>query len=1302
MEVFSGTCGALTAITPCINSTGGNGIETVNLTGLTSGSTYYVRVYHSAAGSGVLAANSFTICATSVNTSTVCNGIGASNLLGVSLPYTSGAQTTCGGGNEITPTSATNICGSDWYYDGEDKIISFTPAVSGNISINLTSSGSWVGMVLYQGCPTSGGTCVASAQSSLGNQSIGCAPVVSGQTYYLVIDSWPSPNCNPFNVTISAPTGGTPPGTVCTNAVPVSMPFIANNESTLCFGNDYTNSTSGVGTTLYMSGEDKVYQLVTTGPDCISISITNSNSSFIGVHVFSGCPGVAGSTLIGRFEGASGGALTGSITLPSAGTYYILVDTYANPSSVNYNIAINSLGAGASNDNICNAQQLTLGTAVGGDNNCTGSAGEPAAPGCWSAGTMNTVWYSVIVPASGKLKVRTTAGSLLNTQIALYTGTCGAPTFVAGSCNDNVASCAGFTSNDSEINLTGLTSGQTYYVRVDGNNSATGTFSILAVDGNNPINPIPGQDCGDPNPVCNTVMAVSNPGYSGYGNICDLPTSYCLSSGERNVVWYRVPISSAGTFTFNIVPNDFNYVSESETDYDFAVWELSDGGTQIATCSQIAAGTAAPISCNFSYLGVTGVGTAAGNPPVSLNTSVCPSCPGGYNPSFYSGAYESEIDVDANDVYLIAVSNFVSSTSGFRIDFGGSAVIDFAASLASAGGVTWSGGDATTPTVWTEVENWGGCASPDCGRDAYVAPFSNQPILTTVSGHTTIGGTTLGGNIHKVKSLTIQAGASLTLQAGSILRICGDFYNYGTINAHPNSTIMFVGAGVNQIISGNFTGTNKLGNLTIEKTSSAFTVTALNDIEIGGNFLTANATSVFNSNNKYITVAGNFTNSNGNATYTNTGTVGTLEFNGNGLQNYNQGTTQLDLNFVQINNTAAAGVGVTLLTDMFIKATTGNLTLNQGTITTSGTSVSTGRKVHVFNTNPASVSAGNLLSYVDGNLRRYVSTSGDYNWPVGKATFPGYQRARTIFSTTSGMIYIDSRFDTWPSTPFTQAGTECAVTWNQPSEDNGYWTMIPDAGTCTYDCTLYPLNATNTSGMSAWTIIKRSHATAIDGTGWILNGTCASSTATQVTRTGMTNFSFLGVDQALTPLPIELLYFDGKNEGLHNLLEWKTASERDNDYFTLEKSADGYNFEFLDQIDGAGNSNVILNYHSYDFNPYLGITYYRLKQTDYNGSFTYSNTIALTNELDKFSISELYPNPSSNTSQFNVYTPMNGSVSIKLFDNSGRLIELIEKELFTGNNELIIDLDNFAKGIYTVEINIDKTMIKSIQKLIKN
>ena len=94
-------------------------------------------------------------------------------------------------------------------------------------------------------------------------------------------------------------------------------------------------------------------------------------------------------------------------------------------------------------------------------------------------------------------------------------------------------------------------------------------------------------------------------------------------------------------------------------------------------------------------------------------------------------------------------------------------------------------------------------------------------------------------------------------------------------------------------------------------------------------------------------------------------------------------------------------------------------------------------------------------------------------------------------------------------------------------------------------------------------------------------------------------------------LPIELISFTGEEIDDYNFLKWITASEINNDFFTIEKSLDGINFEPLNNIDGAGNSTSILHYSLTDNLPYE-ITYYRLRQTDFNGIFKDSEIIAVT------------------------------------------------------------------------------------------
>jgi hypothetical protein len=95
-----------------------------------------------------------------------------------------------------------------------------------------------------------------------------------------------------------------------------------------------------------------------------------------------------------------------------------------------------------------------------------------------------------------------------------------------------------------------------------------------------------------------------------------------------------------------------------------------------------------------------------------------------------------------------------------------------------------------------------------------------------------------------------------------------------------------------------------------------------------------------------------------------------------------------------------------------------------------------------------------------------------------------------------------------------------------------------------------------------------------------------------------------------TPLPIELINFDAKAIGSRVRLNWSTASEVNNDFFTIERS--GANtpdeFDFITKVNSyMNNSNVTLNYEAWDNNPLQGLQYYRLKQTDFDGQFTYSD-----------------------------------------------------------------------------------------------
>jgi hypothetical protein len=871
------------------------------------------------------------------------------------------------------------------------------------------------------------------------------------------------------------------------------------------------------------------------------------------------------------------------------------------------------------------------------------------------------------------MKIKTTVGTLTNTQIAVYTGTCGSGmTLVTSGCNDNAGTCGSTTDYSSSLSLTGLTAGTTYYIAVDGSVSGVGTFSILAIDGSSTFPTVAGMDCPAPNPVCTSSFAVSNPGYSGFGSTCDLPSSYCLASSERNVVWYTVPINAAGNLVFDLVPNDFDPVAESETDYDFAVWRTTGSGA--VTCSQIAAGTATPLECNYSGLGVTGLnGTADGSAPTSLSATVCPTC-GSYNPSAsYGGAYQSRIPVANGDVMLIAISNFSNSTSGFHIDFKTSP-IGYVGSTATA--VTWTGGTSTDALL---ASNWGGCNVPSCSVDGTVASFTNQPVVATNQ---------------TFKDLTIQPGATLTINAGVTVTICGNFTNNGNLVCSPTSTILFNNNSTH-VMSGNFTGTNALGNLTMTGTGTSFQVNLLNDLDLKGSFTTSNSNSIFNSNGNYIKVAGNFANATGNTTFTGVGSTGTLEFNGSSAQTYNQGSSVLDLNFVLMNHT---GTGVTLASDMNIKSSTGTLTLTSGKIITTAS-----YKVIVSNSTTTSVTAGNTSSYVNGYLRRYINNStGSFDFPVG--TSSAYQRANVNFTSAPTITYLTADFQTYGTVPGPLLTTECGSTYDGNALNNGFWNIEANTAnntTGTYNMTLYNTGYSNAS--SGWTVMSRHNGS---GTWATVNGdgsagTCVVSPVTAVVRNNMKGFSLFGTAQSSNPLPIELLSFSGKNEGVKNKLEWTTSSETNNDYFTLERSEQGSAFESFATKDGAGNSSSKIDYSMYDYSPYNGVTYYRLKQTDFNGKYSYSAIIAIENKLNEIAVTNVHPNPTSDDLSFDFTSPVNGTVHIQIMDYTGRMVSERTENVEEGGHTFNTQMGSLAKGIYSLKVSFNHGDFISYTKVIK-
>jgi hypothetical protein len=174
----------------------------------------------------------------------------------------------------------------------------------------------------------------------------------------------------------------------------------------------------------------------------------------------------------------------------------------------------------------------------------------------------------------------------------------------------------------------------------------------------------------------------------------------------------------------------------------------------------------------------------------------------------------------------------------------------------------------------------------------------------------------------------------------------------------------------------------------------------------------------------------------------------------------------------------------------------------------------------------------------------------------------------------------------------------------------------------------------------------------------------------------------------VVPMPISLLSFDVNKKGENVLLEWVTLSETNNDYFTIEKSTDGFNFKEIGVVKGSGNSNKKMYYNFTDVNPKIGINYYRLKQTDFDGKFEYFQTAAINIKNMEISI---FPNPTLGSVNINIGDSDGGNIMISVYSMTSNFT--YTKEI-VGRKNIIEEISLPNIGLYLIEVKTDNQIIR--------
>lgn len=169
------------------------------------------------------------------------------------------------------------------------------------------------------------------------------------------------------------------------------------------------------------------------------------------------------------------------------------------------------------------------------------------------------------------------------------------------------------------------------------------------------------------------------------------------------------------------------------------------------------------------------------------------------------------------------------------------------------------------------------------------------------------------------------------------------------------------------------------------------------------------------------------------------------------------------------------------------------------------------------------------------------------------------------------------------------------------------------------------------------------------------------------------------------PTPVKLTSFNGDYSNGVARLNWQTSQELNNDRFELYRSYDGNNFELATSIAGAGNSSVPKNYTYQDHINLDGNVYYKLKQVDIDGKFSFSNIIKLSSNDAKASF-KIYPNPVVNNFAASFSAPKSGVATLLIRNTSGQTVYKKSLSIVKGDNTVSIGAQQFSTGMYYINI----------------
>lgn len=436
-------------------------------------------------------------------------------------------------------------------------------------------------------------------------------------------------------------------------------------------------------------------------------------------------------------------------------------------------------------------------------------------------------------------------------------------------------------------------------------------------------------------------------------------------------------------------------------------------------------------------------------------------------------------------------------------------------------------------------------------------------------------------------------------------------------------------------------------------------------------------------NDGLISLGGNFIRTSGFGVLS-MGNSSKIIYNGTSAQqiaaNAGAGGDSFEFTNIEINNNS--GSRLALQGELLL---TKHLTLTNGVLETTAT--------NILIIEGGSCDAGNEDSFIDGPMKK--TKGGAFTFPLGDGSVyapltisnPGGQGDYIVqyfnnsYSNTSSMtgdLHMVSNIEYWNVTK--NGGNDVEITLNWSDADQSGINDLASLRVARY-------NGSN------WLSEGSNNLTGSTGAG--VSGSITSNSLNEYgpftfgSTTGTNNF-----------LPVELEYFRGQYDESSDQVnfEWRTASEFNNDYFEIEKSSNGLNFEPIGQISGYGFSEIPMLYDFEEKNPGLGNFYYRLKQVDFDGNYDYSSIINLKIGNQLLGTVQLYPNPSTDYIFLEIpKIEKENALDLMIVNQAGQTVFQQSLPYFSDVEQ--IDISQLPTGFYFLKMQMGKE--KSVLKFLK-